>query len=254
VDLRQYPLPENGGARAATLYNGMVAPLIPFAIKGAIWYQGEANVSRAYQYRKSFPNMIQNWREDWGQGDFPFYFVQIAPFTYNAKDASAELREAQALAVGSCPNTAMAVTADIVPDITNIHPPYKQEVGDRLSRLAFRLTYGLKDVECWGPTYKSVKFDGGKAIVTLEHADGLTITGEQLAGIEVAGEDKVFHAATAKVEGATLVVSSSDVEKAVAVRFGYRDAVVTNLFNGAGLPAAPFRTDDWPGVTEGVKW
>lgn len=254
VDLKAFPLPENQGGAAALLYNGMIAPLIPFAIKGALWYQGEANVGRAFQYRSSFPNMIRNWREDWHQGDFPFYFVQIAPFTYKAKDASAELREAQAMTVSAVPNTGMAVTMDVVPNINDIHPPYKFDVGDRLARLALNQTYGYRDIVCYGPTYKGVKFDGKRAIVSFDHASGLSIAGDTLAGIEIAGEDKVFHPAQAKLQGETLVVWSDEVEKPASVRFGFRDAVVTNLFNAANLPAPPFRSDDWPGVTVGVKW
>ncbi len=254
VDLRQLPLPVNGGKAAASLYNGMIAPLIPFAIRGAIWYQGESNVSRAFQYRTSFPNMIKNWREDWGQGDFPFYFVQIAPFAYNAQDMSAELREAQTLTAQNVPHAGQAITMDLVPNLRDIHPPMKQEVGDRLARLALNLTYGKRDIVCFGPTYQSVKFDGGKARVKLSSAAGLMIKGEKLAGIEICGEDKVFVPAQATIEGETLVVWAEGVAKPVAVRFGWRDAVVTNLFNGAGLPAGPFRSDDWPGLTTGVKW
>jgi sialate O-acetylesterase len=254
VDLSQVPMPKEQGKASSLLYNGMISPLLPFAIRGAIWYQGESNVSRAFQYRTSFPNMIKNWREDWGQGDFPFYFVQIAPFTYNANDSGAELREAQALTVGALPNVGMAVTMDVVPNLGDIHPPYKQEVGDRLARLALNLTYGKRDVVCFGPTFKSAKFDGGRAVVRFDHAQGLTISGDKLSGIELAGEDKVFHPAEAKIEGESLIVTSAAVEKPVAVRLGFRDAVLTNLFNGAGLPAPPFRSDDWPGVTVGVKW
>lgn len=254
VDLSQVPMPKEQGKASSLLYNGMIAPLLPFAIRGSIWYQGESNVSRAFQYRTSFPNMIKNWREDWGQGDFPFYFVQIAPFAYNAKDAGAELREAQGLTVGALPNVGMAVTMDVVPDLGNIHPPYKQEVGDRLARLALNQTYGKRDVVCFGPTFKGAKFDGPKVTVRFDHAQGLKIEGPKLNGIEVAGEDKVFHPAEAKVEGETLVVTCAEVGKPVSVRFGFRDAVVTNLFNEAGLPAPPFRSDDWPGVTVGVKW
>ncbi len=254
VNLADTPLPANQGKAHSMLYNGMIAPLIPFAIRGAIWYQGESNVSRAFQYRTSFPNMIQNWREDWGQGDFPFYFVQIAPFEYNQNDASAELREAQAMTLSRLPNTGMAVTVDVVPDVKNIHPPFKQEVGDRLSRLALNLTYGKKDVACFGPMYQSAKLVNDKFVVRFQHADGLKIEGDKLAGIEIAGDDKVFKPAEAKVDGQTLVVWSDAVAKPVAVRFGWRDASVTNLFNGAGLPAPPFRSDDWPGITIDVKW
>jgi sialate O-acetylesterase len=254
VDLREQPMPTNSGKAASTLYNGMIAPLIPYAIRGAIWYQGESNVSRAFQYRTSFPNMIKNWREDWAQGDFPFYFVQIAPFTYNAKDASAELREAQTLTAKLTPNTGQALAVDIVPNLRDIHPPMKQEVGDRLARLALNLTYGKRDVACFGPSYVSHKISGKEVRVKLAHADGMMIKGDKLEGIEVCGEDKVFTPAMAKIEGDTLVVWSDAIEKPLAARFGWRDAVVTNLFNAAGLPAGPFRTDNWPGITEGVKW
>lgn len=254
IDLSAVPMPTNAGRAASTLYNGMIAPLIPFAIRGAIWYQGESNVSRAHQYRTSFPNMIRNWREDWGLGDFPFYFVQIAPYAYNAKDASAELREAQTLTAQTLKNTGQAITMDLVPDVRDIHPPRKQEVGDRLARLALNLTYGMKSVPCFGPTYASHRVSGKEVRVKFAHAEGLEIRGDSLAGIEICGEDKVFVPAQAKVDGDSLVVWAEGIDKPVAVRFGWRDAVVTNLYNGAGLPAGPFRTDNWPGVTEGVKW
>lgn len=242
------------GRPYSLLYNAMIAPLIPFRIQGAIWYQGESNVSRAFQYRTSFPNMIRNWREDWGQGEFPFYFVQIAPFNYNQNGASAELREAQAMTVSDVPNTGMAVAADAVPNLNDIHPPFKQEVGDRLARLALLHTYGLRDVAAHGPTYRSVHFADRRATIGLAHADGLRIDGEKLLGVEIAGEDKVFHPGEAKIEGGNLVVWSDAVAKPIAVRFGWKDAVLSNLFNGAGLPAPPFRTDAWPGLTEAVKW
>ncbi len=252
VDLRSAPLPPEG-KNASLLYNGMIAPLIPFAIRGAIWYQGESNVSRAYQYRTSFPTMIHNWRQDWKQGDFPFYFVQIAPYEYKQDGASAELREAQALTLKASPNTGMVVITDITGDVTNIHPTNKQDVGKRLALVALANTYGQK-VACSGPMYRDMKVQDNKIRISFDHAEGLKIVGDKLEGILIAGADKQLVPAEARVEGNDLIVWSDAVKKPVSVRFGWGDAVVTNLANGAGLPAAPFRTDTWPCMTLNVKW
>lgn len=252
VDLRSAPLPAEG-KNASLLYNGMIAPLIPFAIRGAIWYQGESNVSRAFQYRTSFPAMIRNWRQDWKQGDFPFYYVQIAPYEYKQNGASAELREAQTLTLRASPNTGMIVVTDITGDVTNIHPTNKQEVGKRLALVALANNYGRK-VAYSGPMFRDMKVQGNKIRISFDHAEGLKIVGDKLEGIFVAGADKQLVPAEAKVEGNDLIVWSDAVKKPISVRFGWGDAVVTNLANGAGLPAAPFRTDAWPCMTLNVKW
>lgn len=239
---------------AADLYNGMIAPLVPYAIKGALWYQGESNVGRAYQYRTTFPTMIRNWRQDFNQGDFPFYFVQIAPFTgYGGGGASAELREAQLMTLG-LKNTGMAVTTDITDNFADIHPMNKWDVGHRLALLALNRTYGKKRIDS-GPIYKSFKVEGNRIRINFDSVgEQLEIRGGNLADLMIAGEDRKFVPAMAKLEGNSMVVWSEAVPHPVAVRYGWSDAPKPGLFNSAGLPASPFRTDKWPGVTEKVGW
>ena len=236
----------------SALYNGMIAPVIPYGIAGAIWYQGESNRGRAYQYRKLFPTMIRNWREDWGQGDFPFYYVQIAPYNYG--DHHAELEEAQTLTL-STPNTGMVVTTDIGnPD--NIHPANKQEVGRRLALWALAQTYGRGDIIYSGPLYRAMQIEEEASAIRLsfDHTAGrLRSVGGPLTHFTIAGEDGAFVPATAVIEGETVVVSSPEVASPVAVRFGWESTAEPNLFNEAGLPASPFRTDDWPGVTREAR-
>ncbi len=238
------------------LYNAMIRPLIPYAIRGAIWYQGESNAGRAYQYRQLFPAMITDWRTHWDQGDFPFYFVQLANFLHPqaepGDDAWAELREAQLMTL-RLPNTGMAVTIDIG-DADDIHPKNKQEVGRRLALNALRLTYG-KDVENSGPLYDSMQIEGKRIRLTFTHVDGGLVAkgGGALKGFAIAGADKHFVWADAKIAGNTVVVSSHKVKHPVAVRYAWASNPVCNLYNKAGLPASPFRTDDWRGVTEGNR-
>jgi sialate O-acetylesterase len=247
----QFPSdPYSSSWRAAGLYNGMVAPLIPYGIRGAIWYQGESNADRAYQYRKLFPVMIQDWRRAWGQGDFPFLFVQLAGFVqdWSPKTTWAELREAQ-LRTLSLPKTGMAVAADIG-DPYDIHPKNKQEVGRRLALAAQAIAYG-KDVVYSGPVYESKTLEGDKIRLRFKHVTGgLTAKGgKPLKGFEIAGEDRKFVPAQANIEGNTVVVRSDKVPRPVAVRYAWADYPECSLYNRAGLPASPFRTDDWPGVT-----
>ncbi|HEX5400640.1 MAG TPA: sialate O-acetylesterase [Verrucomicrobiae bacterium] len=220
------------------LYNAMIAPLLPYAIRGVIWYQGEANVGRERQYRTLFPAMIADWRRLWGEGDFPFLFVQIAPFSGNTP----EIREAQLLTLEHTANTAMAVTIDCG-DANDIHPAHKQPVGARLALAARALAYGEK-VEYAGPLYDSMKIDGANAVLTFTHlGGGLVAKDGDLKGFTIAGVDKVFHRAQAKIVGRTIVVNSPDVSQPVAVRYGWANVPEGNLFNRAGLPASPFRTD-----------
>jgi sialate O-acetylesterase len=256
------PMPEiyepigKGHAYSPTgLYNGMILPIVPYGIRGAIWYQGESNAWRAYQYRKLFPAMIKNWRETWQQGDFPFLFVQLA----NWKEVKpepvesdwAELREAQLMTL-STPNTGMAVIIDIG-DANEIHPKNKQDVGKRLALWALARTYG-KDVVYSGPIYRLMEVQGNKAILHFEDVGGgLVAKGELLKGFSIAGADKKFVWADAKIEGDTVVVSSDKVSEPVAVRYGWADNPICNLYNKAGLPATPFRTDIWPGITTGRR-
>jgi sialate O-acetylesterase len=240
----------------AGLYNGMIAPLIPYGIQGAIWYQGESNASRAYQYCKLFPTMIKNWRKDWGQGDFPFLFVQLANFRQVSDEPVesdwAELREAQTMTL-SLPNTGMATIIDIG-EADDIHPRNKQDVGRRLALWALAETYD-QDVVYSGPLYESMKIEDGKIRVRFDHVgSGLVARGGgELKGFAVAGPDRDFVWADAEIDGNTVVVCSERVENPVAVRYAWADNPVCNLYNKEGLPASPFRTDDWPGVTIGSK-
>jgi sialate O-acetylesterase len=238
---------------SSCLYNGMIAPLLPYAIRGAIWYQGESNASRAYQYRSLFPAMIANWRQDWGQGDFPFGFVQIAPFRYGKTDPAcwAELCEAQRMTLDSVPNTGMAVTVDIG-DVQNIHPRNKQDVGRRLALWALAKVYG-RDLVYSGPLYKSMAVAGDKIRLKFAHVGGglAASDGKPLSEFTIAGADQKFVRAVAEIDGKAIVVHSDDVAQPAAVRFAWRDNAQPNLANKAGLPASPFRTDTWKGVTEG---
>jgi sialate O-acetylesterase len=239
----------------SVLYNGMIHPLIPYTLKGAIWYQGESNAGRAYQYRKLFPAMITSWRNQWGQGDFPFYFVQLANYQKikpePAEDSWAELREAQAMTI-ALPRTGMAVAIDIGDEKT-IHPLNKKDVGERLARWALAKDYGREVIFC-GPVYKSMKTEDGKIILTFDHTDGGLIAGNNapLKQFAIAGADKKFVWADAEIAGDTVVVKNQQVPDPVAVRYAWQtNPQGCNLYNKAGLPASPFRTDDWPGVTAG---
>jgi sialate O-acetylesterase len=246
------------------LYNGMIAPLIPYAFQGAIWYQGEANAGRAYQYRKLFPDMIRNWRRDWDQGDFTFLAVQLAPYdkvkkrpletiTEKPVDSDwAELREAQLLATKVLPKVGMAVITD-VGEKDDIHPKKKAPVGARLALAARGIAYG-EGIEYSGPVYKSLKVKKDKAILSFDHAAcGLESRGGELKGFALCGEDKKFVWGKAEIEGDKVVVSSPEVSKPVAVRYGWDDFPVVNLWNKADLPASPFRTDHFPMVTAPKK-
>jgi len=249
----QEPKGAEDSGLATNIYNGMVNPIIPVAIKGAIWYQGESNADRAEQYRSLFPAMIKDWRKHWGQGDFPFIWVQLANFkqrkTEPADSDWAELREAQSMTL-KLPNTAQAVIIDIG-EAGNIHPANKQDVGKRLALGAEHIAYGKKDIVYSGPVFESMKVDGSQAKLKFKFADGLQAKGDKLTGFSVAGEDKKFVWADAKVEGDSVVVSAPGVAKPVAVRYAWADNPECNLYNGAGLPASPFRTDDFSMITAG---
>ncbi|GAA4309065.1 sialate O-acetylesterase [Compostibacter hankyongensis] len=222
------------------LYNGMIAPIVPFGIKGAIWYQGESNVGRAAQYEKLFPTMITDWRNRWKEGNFPFYFVQIAPYKYGGDGIkSAALRDAQRKSLG-VPNTGMVVTLDIAtPD--NIHPANKEEVGRRLALWALARTYGQKGIVYSGPLYKKLQVKGNRAILSFDYAkDGLNTKGGPLSGFELAGADGNFVPAEAAVKGNKVVVRAATVSHPTAVRYDWTDTSTAHLFNKAGLPASSF--------------
>ncbi len=232
------------GLRGSDLYNGMIAPLIPYAIRGVIWYQGESNVGRAEQYRTLFPAMIKDWRDHWKQGNFPFLFVQIAPWAGYGKSGFgwAELCEAQQLTAETVPNTACIVTTD-VGDPKDIHPQDKAPIGDRLARAARALAYGEK-IEYSGPVHTGIKVEGGKAILSFRHlGGGLEAKGGELKGFTIAGVDGKFVKAQAKIDGDHVIVSSPEVSEPAAVRYAWAHYPDVNLYNRAGLPASPFRTD-----------
>lgn len=249
--------PLTGQHRPANLYNGVLKPIIGYGIRGAIWYQGETNANRAYQYRHLFPLMIQEWRDDWDQGDFPFYWVQLADFMDESdqpQDSSwAELREAQTMTMATLPNTGEAVITDLG-EAHDIHPKNKQGVGKRLARWALAKDYG-KDITYKSPQYKSMEKQGNKIVLTFdigENGGGSldTFDVREPIGFSIAGEDKAFVWAKAKVVGRDKVEVWSDaVAEPVSVRYAWANNPVCNLQNAAGLPATPFRTDDWPGVT-----
>jgi sialate O-acetylesterase len=237
--------PRRSSQMASGLYNAMIAPLVPYAIQGAIWYQGESNAGDPAGYRRLFPAMIAGWRQAWGQGDFPFLFVQLASFMGTGAEPRdtnwARLREAQTMTLAT-PNTGMAVIIDIgMP--ANIHPVNKQDVGKRLALWAEHMVYG-KDVVYSGPLYDSMKVEEGAIRISFKHAEGgLVAKDGVLKGFAIAGEDGKFVWAEATIEGQTVVVKNAQVPQPKAVRYAWDDYPVCNLYNAAGLPASPFRTD-----------
>ena len=248
------PLPQNtiGNPNVPTvLYNAMLKPIIPYTVKGAIWYQGESNADRAYQYRELLPLMITDWRQQWGY-NFPFYIVQIANYMTPQKgpeeSAWAELREAQTF-TQRLDNTAMACIIDIG-EANDIHPQNKQEVGRRLGLLARALTYG-ENVEYSGPQYKANKIEGRTIRLSFDHvASGLkTSDGRSVKGFTIAGLDHKFYTANARIDGKTIVVEAPEVNFPIAVRYAWANNPDCNVYNGEGLPMVPFRTDDWQGLT-----
>ncbi|MGI5974720.1 MAG: sialate O-acetylesterase [Paludibacter sp.] len=250
------PMPRrlDGNANEPTvLYNAMINPLVPYAFKGAIWYQGESNAGLAVQYRDLLPLMINSWRKQFGH-EFPFYIVQLANFTKlqtePVESSWAELREAQSLTAKYLNNTGIAVTIDIG-EADDIHPRNKQDVGKRLALAARAQTYGEK-IPYSGPVYKTYKIEGNSIRLSFEHTDGglQTKNGEKLQGFTIAGADHKFYWADAGIEGDEIIVSSPEVKFPVAVRYAWADNPICNLYNGAGLPASPFRTDNWRGITE----
>jgi sialate O-acetylesterase len=257
VDARApHPLPlgyENYPTMPSVLFQGMILPVAPLALKGALWYQGEANANRAHQYRTLLPAMIGDWRRVFGQGDFPFLIVSLPAFEERRAQPSesdwAELREAQALTARSVPNCGIAITID-TGDAANIHPTEKRPVGDRLALVALAKWYDQPEIFS-GPVFRSAQRAGKSMRVLFDHADGgLKVHGDRLGEFSVAGNDHAWHWADARVEDDTVVVWSADVAAPVAVRYAWQANPLATLFNGAGLPAGPFRSDDWPGITD----
>jgi sialate O-acetylesterase len=244
-----------GNARPGNIYNGVLTPSIGYGIRGAIWYQGESNASRAYQYRDLFPYMIKTWRDEWGLGDFPFYWVQLADFRGEKAEPAesdwAELREAQTMTMDALPATGEAVIIDIG-EGKDIHPKNKQDVAKRLARWALAETYAMAGIPCHSPRYASMEKDGNKIVLSFDHVDGgwRPFDVNEPIGFTIAGADKAFvHAKATVREDGRIEVSAEEVADPVAVRYAWADNPICNMFDGAGLPLTPFRTDDYPGVT-----
>lgn len=243
-----------GNARPANIYNGVLKSHLGYTIRGAIWYQGESNAGRAYQYRDLFPLMISNWRNEWGQGDFPFYWVQLADYMAEKPEPTdsswAELREAQTMTMSKLPHTGEAVIIDIG-EGKDIHPTNKVDVGRRLARWALANEYGLK-IPFRSPQYRSMEKQNGSIVLSFDHVDGgwRPFDVKEPVGFAIAGEDQKFVWADAKIlQDGRIEVSSGKVASPVAVRYAWADNPVCNMYDRAGLPLTPFRTDDWPGIT-----
>ena len=258
------PVPRQPGApqhatnqnSPGALYNAMIVPILPYGIAGATWYQGESNAGRAWQYRKLLPAMIADWRKAWGQGDFPFMIVQLANFMGKKAEPGesgwAELREAQTLTSINAPNTGLGLAIDIG-DEKDIHPKNKQDVGLRLALQALKIAY-KQDIPFSGPMFDSMAVKGAAAHVKFKHVfGGLEAKGGDLKGFAIAGEDKKFVWADAKIDGDSVVLSSEKVAVPVAVRYDWADNPDGNLYNKAGLPAVSFRTDTWKGQTDAAR-
>lgn len=277
------PIPPKNPPRpqdiASFLYDGMIHPIIPYGIRGVIWYQGESNAGRAMQYRTAFPLLIQDWRKQWNRGDIPFYFCQLAGYMAKKPEpgdsAWAELREAQSLTL-ALPKTGQAILIDIG-ESGDIHPQNKKDVGERLALIALANDYGKK-IAFSGPVFATMKIEGGKAVLSFRHADGGLVAAplpetfdvrkaanekaplvrnspeSQLEGFAICGADKVWHWADARIDGDKVIVSSPKVSEPLAVRYAWADNPTGNLTNQEGLPAGPFRTDDFPGVTAGKSY
>ena len=231
-------------SKSGVVYNGMIAPLLPYRIAGAIWYQGESNANNPESYRKLFKTLIENWRHDF-ENDFPFYWVQIAPFTYGKEIRAPLIREMQRQTM-DVPKTGMVVVSDLVDNVKDIHPRNKQDVGKRLSYWALSETYGIKGLVYKNPLYQSMNPEKGKIRISFDNVKtGLKSTGDEISSFEIAGDDQVFKPAKVKIDGNTVLVWSKEVKTPVVVRFSFSNDAIGNLFSQEGLPVAPFRTDDW---------
>jgi sialate O-acetylesterase len=226
------------------VYNSMLRPFVPFGIAGAIWYQGESNTVSPATYKKLMQTMIESWRSDFGK-EFPFYFVQIAPYTYGRNYEGVLIREQQSKLL-EVPKTGMVVIADKVEDVKDIHPKFKKPVGERLANLALANTYKRPLLGTQSPVYKSMMLEKGKIRISFHYAEiGLISLGGDPAQFMIAGEDKKFIPAVAKIDGGTVVVSSKAIKNPVAVRFCWDNTSIPNLLNKEGLPVSSFRTDNW---------
>ncbi len=260
VDARPpHPMPigyENWPVMPTVLYKGMLEPITPLSITGAIWYQGAQNSPRGYQYRRLLPVMIADWRRAFGQGDFPFYIVSLPAFGPRSAtptdDAWAETRESQAIAAATVPNSCLAVTID-TGDPNSLHPKQKEPVGDRLARCALAKYYHQHVVSS-GPTLKSVQREPGSIVLHFAHTDGgLVVKGDKLGEFSIAGDDRKWYWADGRIKGNTVIVSSPSVPHPTQVRYAWQSNPEATLFNGSGLPAGPFRTDDWSGITQNAR-
>jgi sialate O-acetylesterase len=236
----QKPVPW-GPVESGRIYNAMISPLVHFRMAGVLWYQGEANTINASAYKEILSALIQSWRTGWGY-EFPFYYAQIAPYTYGKPNEGVEVREAQRKVL-TVPNTGMVVLSDIG-DTTNIHPKNKQDAALRFANLALNRYYKTVKMEDSGPLFKDMVIDRNKAIISFEHADGLYVKGDKLVCFEVAGEDKVYYPATAKIKDNQVIVQSGEVKVPMAVRFAWSNTATPNLFNAANLPASCFKSDE----------
>ncbi len=256
VNLDAVDISKNTNQIPTVLFNAMINPLIPYTIKGVLWYQGESNRNETEDYKKLFPAMVKNWRNLWNVGDFPFYYVQIAPYFYNNEDAfqevdnSAFMREAQLQCLDLTPNSGIAITTD-VGDRFSIHPPKKKEVADRLLFNALNQTYGYKAIDYASPIYESSEIKDGGMVIKFKNAENGLYSFNDLEGFEVAGADKVFYPAEAKIiNRKNVLVKSEKVPNPVAVRYAWRNWIVGTLYGTNLLPASSFRTDNWTDATQ----
>lgn len=255
INLEGVDINERTNHIPTALYNAMIHPLIPYTIKGALWYQGESNRLEPEVYTQLFPVMVEDWRNRWNIGDFPFYFTQIAPFKYNDKDAfeypenTAYIRESQLKCADIIPNSGIAITMDIGKE-NFIHPPKKKEVADRLLFNALNQTYGYENVDGKSPVYESLEIDSNEVLLNFKNADEGLFTFNELQGFEIAGEDKVFYPAEAKiVKGTKVLVKNDKVSNPIAVRYCWQNWINGTLFDSNLLPASSFRTDQWNDAT-----
>jgi len=239
----RHPAPRLDGQKLAMKFNAMVNPLVPYTIRGALWYQGESNMGDAH-YAAKMQTLINDWRERWDCGAFPFYYVQLAPFKGYSGEKLGRFWEQQGKVLSMVENTGMAVTTDIG-TINNIHPPNKKDVGHRLAVWALHHEYGREDTEYTGPVYSGMTVQSNKVVLTFAHADGLAAPGGEPKWFELSGADRKFHPAKARIVDGKVELENENVTEPVAARMGWQQGAEPGLCNGAGLPASPFRTDDW---------